>query len=121
MREIEFRGRVKDEPDEFVYGLLVSNSAIHQLKETKNSKCCGCGVFNVYPESIGQYTGCRDHNKIKIYEHDIVKDRDNGELYEVIYHDCAFCLFDMQGNYQWFLGDWDMDFLDVVGNTHEIN
>ena len=71
MREIEFRGYVEDE-QQWVYGYLMPDNRIYQIHEPKRG-CCGIGTFSVVPESIGQYTGCRDINGIKIFENDIVK------------------------------------------------
>lgn len=73
MREILFRGKVADEPDEWVYGYLVDKKTIFQHGQHKESKCCGWGSFFVKPDTVGQYTGLEDKNGTKIFEGDIVK------------------------------------------------
>lgn len=117
MREIQFRGLVVDEPYTWVYGYLLDKNRIHQTYEPKHG-CCGIGVFNVIPESIGQYTGCRDKYNTKIFENDLVKDFNRGRLYKVIYLDGSFNLYDEEekrlGPELFFYDNKD---LEVIGNA----
>lgn len=48
----KFKGKVKDEPDEWVYGYLLSDSRIWQTSPHTGSKCCGVGVYYVESETI---------------------------------------------------------------------
>ena len=52
-----YKGKVADEPDEWVVGTLIEEDTIYQEFEPKKG-CCGVGTFNVIPETvepIGKY------------------------------------------------------------------
>ena len=115
MREIEFRGYVEDE-QQWVYGYLMPDNRIYQIHEPKRG-CCGIGTFAVVPESIGQYTGCRDINGIKIFENDIVKENYGSRYYQVIYQENGFKLDTLMGDH--FYSTWiKPKRLEVVGNSY---
>lgn len=116
MREIEFRGLVIDEPGTWVYGHLMPDNRIYQTKEPKYG-CCGVGTFAVYPESIGQYTGCRDKHNIKIYENDIVKDFEHGYCYKVIFDQGGFILYEEDLITMECLHSYNLNDLEVIGNS----
>lgn len=116
MRSIEFRGLVVDEPYTWVHGYLVSDNRIYQVHEPKYG-CCGHGTFSVMPESIGQYTGCRDKHNIKIYENDIVKDFEAGHCFKVKYEEGAFFLEDEDMKLTYLLWSYPLDRLEVIGNS----
>ena len=116
MRSIEFRGLVADEPYTWVHGHLLSKNRIHQEYEPKYG-CCGVGIFSVIPESIGQYTDCRDKHNIKIYENDLVKDFESGNLFVVKYEEGAFLLEDEDMQMTYLLWSYPLDKLEVIGNT----
>lgn len=116
MRDIEFRGYVADE-EQFVYGYLMPDSRIYQTYEPKKG-CCGIGTFSVVPESIGQYTGCRDINGIKIFENDIVKEVYGSRFYQVVYSEHGFKLDPVFVDTHFYQTWINPKRLEVIGNSY---
>lgn len=75
MREIKFRGKRAD--GKWVYGYLVKDDCEYLIGADVDS------MFDVVPETIGQYTGLSDFDVTAIYEGDILGEPHHGEAVTV--------------------------------------
>ena len=147
MREIVFRGKRKD-TGEWVYGYYVAadgqhfiftgETALSQASYAHRLMYTDFVRYEVIPETVGQYTGLKDKNGVKIFEGDVVNNR-RGVACEIKhggYLPIAFMQYyqeiygfkkvhKVHGFYAYYLSDGECCFLPVnpaikiIGNIHE--
>lgn len=131
-REIKFRGKELIN-NEWVYGFYMQGSYIDtDANKTKvRHLISGAFLFDVNPETIGQYTGLHDKNGKEIYEGDIVVLPHQDIAFGIVtWHDNGYFFID-NSNGEW--RNYGNDFrtlgefmnlsndhkIKVIGNIHD--
>lgn len=118
-----YRGKSK-KSGEWVYGGIAyhSDGAVYIIGDIAKQDSyfeLWKSAEEVYPITVGEYTGIPDKNGAKIFEGDIVVSAEYKDIVRaVIYHDGGFKLLRNDGRYPTAIGKLKKHLL-VIGNIHD--
>lgn len=115
MNKYLFRG-VRADGEGWVYGyyvILKNHNSIDYIESYQIILNNGHS-YEVIPETVGQWTGLKDKNDVKIFEGDRVKIENEAESGIIEYSGSSFIISCCHGCYF----DWMESEVEVIGNIH---
>jgi len=119
MREIQFRG-LRTDGKGWVYGGYKNTGGLVFIICRQGNTIDHSHEVN--PKSVGQYTGLKDKNGTKIFEHDIVEWSITGTDFfyrGAVYFDSDTLCFYLEDAYADNKLIYESNCLEVIGNIHE--
>ena len=107
-----YRGKAKND-GEWLCGHYTEYAGVGQIwVATDNGK----HNYIVDIDTVGEYTGLNDKNGKRIFEGDIVVDKDTGNIRTVEYHGCRFVFVSLFRHFAhvFYEEDWE-----IIGNVHD--
>lgn len=117
-----YHGKRKDNGEwaKGYYACIAGNNIILTGKIDITNGVIGAEAFEVFPESVGEFAGITDKNKIEIFEGDIVRDDEN-KIYVIIFVNGVFRIAERRHNinfYSWSVHNYS-DYFTVIGNIYD--